>query len=124
MSKLEDGVAESEEQTGSGSGIGSLRNSLLPDGSLSAKFTTTVGHDLETVTGTVFVGAYPGEEPRILWLRLNENIIPTGSPPATLKCSAYADCFKCIRYGDSPDSYLFCTLPKLFYRKCKVVQTL
>ncbi|KAL1969350.1 hypothetical protein VTN77DRAFT_9543 [Rasamsonia byssochlamydoides] len=49
-----------------------IRNSLLPENSLSARFTTTVGPELREVQGTVYVGAHPetpGEE-RILWFKL------------------------------------------------------
>ena len=60
-------------------GIGQLRNSLLPEGALSAKFSTTVGADLRTVNGTVYVGAYGDDEQRILWYRVNDQTIPTGS---------------------------------------------
>ena len=58
--------------------IGTLRNSLLPDGSLWAKFSTTVGVDLKTVQGTLYVGTIPGEEQRILWFRVDERTYPTG----------------------------------------------
>ncbi|KAI9776992.1 MAG: hypothetical protein M1839_009136 [Geoglossum umbratile] len=47
--------------------LAAIRNSLLPDSSMTAKFTTTAGPDLKTVSGTVYVGAHPGEEQRILW---------------------------------------------------------
>ena len=58
--------------------ITSFRNSLLPDGALAAKFSTTVGANLKTVSGTVYVGAHDGDEQRILWIRLDDRIIPTG----------------------------------------------
>ena len=61
------------------SGITQLRNSLLPDGALSAKFSTTVGADSKIVNGTVYVGAYGDDEQRILWLRINDQTLPTGS---------------------------------------------
>ena len=59
-------------------GVGALRNSLLPEGSLSAKFTTTAGPDLKPVSGTVYVGAELGGEPRVLWIKLNDRLFPTG----------------------------------------------
>jgi translation initiation factor 2D len=57
-----------------------VRNSLLPDSSLVAKFTTTAGPDLKTVSGTVYIGTHPGEEQRILWVRIDERMFPTGRP--------------------------------------------
>lgn len=58
-------------------GIGAIRNSLLPENSLSARFTTTAGKDLKQVSGTVYVGAHPGEEQRVLWIKLEDRLIPT-----------------------------------------------
>jgi translation initiation factor 2D len=75
--KNEPAENQDEEQAGSG-GIGLLRNSLLPEGALSARFSTTVGADLKTVNGTVYAGSHPDEEMRILWIKLDEKIIPSG----------------------------------------------
>ena len=47
-----------------------IRNALLPENSLSARFTTTAGPQLKEVQGTVFVGTHPGSEERVLWFRL------------------------------------------------------
>ena len=59
-------------------GINAFRNSLLPDGAQSANFTTTAGADLKVIKGTVYVGAHPGEEQRILWIKLDSGkIVPT-----------------------------------------------
>lgn len=58
--------------------IGDIRNSLLPEGSLSARFTTTIGPDLNQVTGTVYVGAPAQQEQRVLWIKIEENLIPSG----------------------------------------------
>lgn len=61
-----------------------LRNSLLPENCLSAKFTTTAGPDLATVTGTVYVGVHAGDdggkgEQRPLWVKMgDEGMFPTG----------------------------------------------
>ncbi|KAL9054028.1 MAG: hypothetical protein Q9206_003705 [Seirophora lacunosa] len=57
--------------------VGAIRNSLLPDNSLSARFTTTAGKDLKQVSGTVYVGAHPGDEQRVLWIKLEERLLPT-----------------------------------------------
>ncbi|KAI9729218.1 MAG: hypothetical protein M1834_007010 [Cirrosporium novae-zelandiae] len=57
--------------------ISTIRNQLLPDSSLSARFTTTAGPDLKQVSGTIYVGAHPGEEQRVLWVKINERIYPT-----------------------------------------------
>ena len=58
--------------------LGAIRNSLLPENVLSARFTTTAGPDLKQVSGTLYVGAHPGEDQRILWFKVEEIIIPTG----------------------------------------------
>jgi translation initiation factor 2D len=72
-------VQASDEQNGPGAttGITALRNALLPEGALSAKFSTTVGADLRTVNGTIYAGIQPGEELRILWFKLEDKLIPT-----------------------------------------------
>ncbi|KAB8231415.1 putative RNA binding protein Ligatin/Tma64 [Aspergillus alliaceus] len=49
----------------------SIRNALLPENSLSARFTTTAGPQLREVQGTVYVGTHPGGEERVLWFRLD-----------------------------------------------------
>lgn len=57
-----------------------LRNALLPDNALSAKFTTTTGPDLRVVSGTVYVGAHPNtSEQRVLWVKIDERLYPTGA---------------------------------------------
>ncbi|KAJ5332488.1 hypothetical protein MYU51_019115 [Penicillium brevicompactum] len=48
----------------------SIRNALLPDNSLTARFTTTAGPDLRELTGIVYVGTHPDEEERVLWFKL------------------------------------------------------
>ena len=58
--------------------LGALRNTLLPENALSARFTTTAGPDLKQVVGTVYVGAHPGEEQRVLWFKVEERLYPTG----------------------------------------------
>ena len=46
----------------------SLRASLVPESTLSARFTTHSGANATLVSGTIYVGAHPGQEERILWL--------------------------------------------------------
>ena len=58
-------------------GLGAVRNSLLPEGTQSARFTTTAGPDLKQVSGTVYVGAHPGTEQRVLWFSVDDQLIPT-----------------------------------------------
>ncbi|CRG89742.1 Endoglucanase-4 [Talaromyces islandicus] len=56
------------------SNLTTIRNAILPENSLSARFTTTAGPDLREVQGTVYVGSHPefaGEE-RILWFKLEQ----------------------------------------------------
>lgn len=71
-----------------------LRNSLLPENCLSAKFTTTAGPDLATVTGTIYVGVYPGEdgaktEQRALWVKTGDDeMFPTGNYPCRADSAA------------------------------------
>ncbi|GME27825.1 RNA binding protein ligatin tma64 [Neofusicoccum parvum] len=66
-----------EDKAAQTAGLTSLRNSLLPDNSLSARITTTSGPDAKQVSGTVYVGAYPGEDQRILWVKLEDKMHPT-----------------------------------------------
>ncbi|MCJ1404611.1 hypothetical protein MMC11_007837 [Xylographa trunciseda] len=75
--KEEDDVSNADEQAKTSEDISALRSSLLPDGSQSAKFSTTTGPDLKTLTGIVYVGARLGEDQRILWFKINEKIYPT-----------------------------------------------
>ncbi|KAK4505275.1 hypothetical protein PRZ48_003238 [Zasmidium cellare] len=55
----------------------SLRNSLLPDNSQSARFTTTHGPELKPLNGTVYVGSQNGEEARVLWFQVESRMYPT-----------------------------------------------
>lgn len=66
-----------EDKAAATAGLTNLRNTLLPDNSLSARFTTTSGPDAKQVSGTVYVGAHPGEDQRILWVRLDDRMHPT-----------------------------------------------
>lgn len=75
--KPDDHNPESSQETAL-IGIGAIRNALLPDNTQSARFTTTVGKDLKQVSGTVYVGAHPGEEQRVLWIKIEDRLIPTG----------------------------------------------
>jgi translation initiation factor 2D len=50
----------------------SLRNALLPENCLSARFTTTAGPDLREVQGTVYVGTHSDGEERVLWFRIDQ----------------------------------------------------
>lgn len=56
----------------------SLRNALLPDNALSAKFTTTSGPSLKEVSGTVYIGSHVSGEQRVLWFSLDGQLYPTG----------------------------------------------
>ncbi|KAM0437859.1 hypothetical protein ACHAPT_002224 [Fusarium lateritium] len=59
--------------------LASLRNSLLPDSVSSARFTTSSGPNLTQISGTIYVGAYPEQDERILWFQSGKNprLIPT-----------------------------------------------
>jgi translation initiation factor 2D len=52
-------------------GLTALRNALLPEGALSAKFSTTVGPESKPVSGTIYVATHPGETQRILFFKLS-----------------------------------------------------
>ena len=68
---------EPVDQAPASIGIGALRASLLPEGSQSARFTTTAGPDLKQVSGTIYVGSHPGDEQRVLWMKINDRLIPS-----------------------------------------------
>ena len=65
------------DQVSTAIGVGALRNSLLPEGSQSARFTTTAGPDLKQVSGTVYVGSLSGDEQRVLWIKIDNRLIPS-----------------------------------------------
>ncbi|KAK6004239.1 hypothetical protein QM012_009089 [Aureobasidium pullulans] len=67
---VEDKAAATAETT-------ALRNPLLPEGVQTARFTTTHGPDLKQVSGTVYVGAYPGDDARVLWFKIEDRMYPT-----------------------------------------------
>jgi translation initiation factor 2D len=67
-----------EERAAATAALTSLRNSLLPENALSAKFTTTHGPDLKQISGTLYVGTHPGEDQRALWFRIGGRVYPTG----------------------------------------------
>ncbi|KAH0262720.1 hypothetical protein KCU91_g13222, partial [Aureobasidium melanogenum] len=69
-SNVEDKAAATAETT-------ALRNALLPEGVQTARFTTTHGPDLKQVSGTVYVGAYPGDDARVLWFKIEDRMHPT-----------------------------------------------
>jgi translation initiation factor 2D len=69
--------ATTEEKAASATELTTLRNSLLPDNSLSARFTTTHGPDLKMISGTVYVGSHNGQEQKVLWAKINDRMYPT-----------------------------------------------
>ncbi|KAJ6013715.1 hypothetical protein N7540_008306 [Penicillium herquei] len=56
--------------TSTGPSLSAVRNTLLPENSLTARFTTTAGPDLREVQGIVYVGAHPEGDERVLWFRI------------------------------------------------------
>ncbi|EDN03837.1 hypothetical protein I7I51_05286 [Histoplasma capsulatum] len=67
-------AATSQEQPGAPPNeaaitLTALRKSLLPDNTMSARFTTTAGPDLTLVQGTIYVGSHADDDERILWVR-------------------------------------------------------
>ena len=99
--KPEVAEAGSDEQTTpTAVGLGALRNSLLPDNSLSARFTTTAGPNLKQVSGTIYAGAHPGQVQRILWIKIEERLYPTGGWPSHVKTNVYShSSSQFTRYG-------------------------
>ncbi|MCJ1307287.1 hypothetical protein MMC25_000933 [Agyrium rufum] len=74
----DEGGGDEEAAAHKALGLSALRNKLLPEGALSAKFTTTEGPNLKVVNGTVYVGSYQSDQQqRILWFRLEDRIYPT-----------------------------------------------
>ncbi|KAL2036791.1 hypothetical protein N7G274_010449 [Stereocaulon virgatum] len=73
----QDDEGSTNDQAAQALSLGALRNSLLPENALSARFTTTAGPNLSKVSGTVYAGAHPGDEQRILWFKIEERLIPT-----------------------------------------------
>ena len=69
---------DENDEASSALSLGALRNSLMPEDALSARFNTTAGPDLKQVSGTVYAGTHPGEDQRILWFKIEERLIPTG----------------------------------------------
>lgn len=69
--------ATEEEKTAATAEHTALRNALLPDNALSARFTTTHGPNLKQISGTVYVGEYEGGDQRILWFKINDRMYPT-----------------------------------------------
>lgn len=53
--------------------LSSTRSSLVPETCLSARFTTHAGANATLVSGTVYVGAHPGQEERILWIQYGKD---------------------------------------------------
>jgi translation initiation factor 2D len=66
-----------EEKTAAVEARTALRNSLLPDNALSAKFTTTSGPNLKQVSGVMYVGSHGAGDQRILWFSIDDTIYPT-----------------------------------------------
>jgi translation initiation factor 2D len=63
----------SEQQASSAPTLTSIRTSLIPEQCLSARFTTHSGPNAVLVSGTIYVGAHPGQEERILWLQYGKD---------------------------------------------------
>ncbi|KAJ5135651.1 Translation initiation factor SUI1 [Penicillium bovifimosum] len=60
----------SEDTSAPASSLTSIRNSLLPENTQTARFTTTAGPDLRELQGIVYVGTHPDEDERVLWFKL------------------------------------------------------
>ncbi|KAK7923788.1 hypothetical protein PG985_007859 [Apiospora marii] len=76
----EDAAAAASSSSQPAATLSSLRNSLLPDSTSSARFTTTSGPNQTLLIGTIYVGSHPGQdEQRILWFQVGKapKMIPT-----------------------------------------------
>ncbi|KAK6514474.1 hypothetical protein TWF281_004674 [Arthrobotrys megalospora] len=77
-----------------------LRNTLLPDSTVAAKFTTTLGPDLHPVNGIIYSGSHAESsilsdgKARPLWVKTDEGWFPT----------VYT-CWEAIKYGVLPIVY-------------------
>ena len=67
-SEASESTTSATQNTNSPPTLTSLRASLVPESTLSARFTTHSGANATLVSGTIYVGAHPGQEERILWL--------------------------------------------------------
>lgn len=88
---IHDAAAGGGKEASTSSPEVALRNCLFPENCLSAKFTTTAGPNLATVTGTIYFGVHRSEgggkaEQRPLWVKTGDDeMFPTGNYP----CCAY-----------------------------------
>jgi hypothetical protein len=73
--------APPEAKAAAAAALTDLRNALLPESAMAARFSTTVGAEARTVGGTVYAAALaPGGEVRVLWVKVDERLYPTGRP--------------------------------------------
>ncbi|EER39673.1 RNA binding protein Ligatin/Tma64 [Histoplasma capsulatum H143] len=113
-------AATSQEQPGAppneaATTLTALRKSLLPDNTMSARFTTTAGPDLTLVQGTIYVGSHADDDERILWLRPEQGagtdgrlyptvytlwrhprLVPLLHTPNLVMDKLYGDCGVCV----------------------------
>lgn len=73
------GQSTADEATAPQTTLSSLRNSLLPESTSSARFTITSGPNQALVSGTIYVGTHSEKDERILWFQYGKNpkLIPT-----------------------------------------------
>ena len=65
--------APEHENTTSTPTLSTIRASLLPESSQSARFSTTTGPDAAPVSGTIYVGAHEGQQERIMWFQIGQD---------------------------------------------------
>jgi hypothetical protein len=71
--------ASAEDKAAAAAALTDLRNALLPESAMAARFSTTVGAEARTVGGSVYAAALaPGGEVRVLWVKVDERMYPTG----------------------------------------------
>ena len=118
-------AAESTHSNGAPAGLSALRNALLPEGAQAARFTTTLGADSKTVSGTVYAAQAPGDELRLLWVKVDEQIIPTSktTPSLGVQRAKLMRGPQSIPSGATPACYRCCTHRTSCCARCVAAQT-
>ncbi|PGH00570.1 hypothetical protein AJ79_08173 [Helicocarpus griseus UAMH5409] len=65
---------EAPQQNDTATTLTALRKSLLPENTMSGRFTTTAGPDLKPIQGTIYVGSHGDDDERILWVRPEQGV--------------------------------------------------
>ena len=66
-------LAPDHENTTNAPTLTTIRASLLPESSQSARFSTTTGPNAAPVSGTIYVGAHEEQQERIMWFQIGQD---------------------------------------------------